>query len=119
MLHKVCQWFSNLGHQMFLDRNSLKSWTAQQVVKASENCSPRTSGDPSLRITEVYHTYLVHHDCLKTKTLISLPLDSIFPAQGTFNGWVICPLNYPSLTCSIIVFKLMVSSWYHIYSNVT
>ena len=36
---------------MFLDCNSQKSWPTQQVVKASGNCSPRTSGDLSLRNT--------------------------------------------------------------------
>ena len=40
---------------MFLDCNSQKLWPAQQVVKASGICSPRTSGDPSLRTTAIEH----------------------------------------------------------------
>ena len=77
----IDQWFSNQGPQMFLDCNSQKSWLAQQVVKASGNCSPRTSGDPSLKTTVIDHVRLFI-------PIISLPLCALIDPMVSDTEWL-------------------------------
>ena len=62
-------WFSNLGRQIFLDCKSQKSWPAQQVVKASGNFSPRTSGDPRLGSMVLNHKKIF--SCFSSELLLS------------------------------------------------
>ena len=52
------RWSPTLGLQMSLDFNSQKSWPADVVVKASRSCSPRTSGGPRLRTTDLGYVLL-------------------------------------------------------------
>ena len=46
---------------MFLDFNSQKSWQAEVVVKASGSYSPRTSGGPRLRTTDLMDCSSILH----------------------------------------------------------
>ena len=59
-IHALKQCFLTLGPQMFFDCNSQKPSPLAVLARISGNCSPRTSGGPSLGTTAIKYTQKYH-----------------------------------------------------------